>query len=135
MPSWRVHRYVDKLFLEKSYYKVHEKIDEPFKYLGKNHRILFHDLASCYIIARQCYPNDPNADWAAFFHVYFDNLCTEDPEYRRFLESMELLSRGKKKKPAKKTRKRKTPEKDPLARDIRRLKKLMALAKAAGFRV
>jgi len=43
MPSHRIHRLVDKIFLGREFKDVHRDLDEPAKWLGKRHRILRHD--------------------------------------------------------------------------------------------
>jgi hypothetical protein len=105
LPGLDVHRLFDQTFFGKSYYKIHREIDLPFKVLGKKHRILFHDPLSAQILAQRCYPNDPNAVVAAYGHIFLDNLCTEDPEFRRFLEQLALLHKPKRRRKKRKTKK------------------------------
>jgi hypothetical protein len=42
MPSHKVHRLIDRIFLGEEFPDVHHWIDEPYKYLGRKHRILRH---------------------------------------------------------------------------------------------
>ena len=86
MPSLRAHRYIDYLYLNKSYWKIHRAMDKPVKYLGRSHRVLFHDVISAVAIARYFYPGDPDAETAALLHIEFDTLCTADPDFKRELE-------------------------------------------------
>jgi hypothetical protein len=86
-------------------------MDAPIVYLGKSHRVLFHDPVTASIIAKECYPNDPKAIAAANLHISLDNLCSRDPLFKKYLEKMEILN-SKKKKPTPKPTKR-APE-DPL---------------------
>jgi hypothetical protein len=48
LPSHRVHRFIDMVFLGRAYPHVHRWMDEPAwtTSLGKRHRILRHDLLS-----------------------------------------------------------------------------------------
>lgn len=102
MPGLEIHTYVDKLFFGRSYWRIHREMDRPYKYLGKYHRVLFHDPLLAYVIARKQYPNDPNAIAAAQCHIAIDNLCTRNPEFKRALARLAKLDR-KKKKSAKST--------------------------------
>jgi hypothetical protein len=42
VPKHKIHRYIDRFFLGKEFPHVHRWIDEPYKYLGRKHRILRH---------------------------------------------------------------------------------------------
>jgi len=42
MPKHKIHRYIDPLFLGKEFPHVHRWMDEPYKLLGRKHRILRH---------------------------------------------------------------------------------------------
>jgi hypothetical protein len=106
MPSHRVHRFMDKLYFGKEYPMVHRHMDEPYKYFKKNHRILFHNYASAYVIARHYYP-DSNAVWSGYMHIRTDELCSANPNYKKLLQDLEVLSRQKKKTlPSRKKRKK-----------------------------
>jgi hypothetical protein len=103
---WRVHEYIDHVFFEKSYRRVHRKMDAPVKYLGRGHRILFHDPVSAYVIARKEYPHDDAAVLSALYHIDYDEICSRDPGFRKFLEFMAILDKKKKRrKRSKKKRK------------------------------
>jgi hypothetical protein len=91
LPKFVVHAYVSRLFFGKSYWKVHREMDRPFKYLGRRHRILFHDFSSAYAIASELYPGDFNAVQAAWLHIHLDEQCSNDPELRRWLENLVSL--------------------------------------------
>jgi len=97
VPSWRVHAFVDRTLFGKSYHKIHRRLDEPFKYLGRGHRVLFHDFPTAYLVALDCYPGDPNAVEAAYGHILLDEQCSADPGYKKLLEKLAMLSRKKKK--------------------------------------
>ena len=91
MPGWRVHRYLDIVFFGKSYSKIHRKMDAPVVFLGRRHRILFHDPLAALVIAQECYPGDPDAVESAYLHILTDELCTSDPVYKKFLEQLALV--------------------------------------------
>jgi len=43
MPSRKVHKLIDRIFLGEEFNEVHAFKDRPAKWLGKKHRKLFHD--------------------------------------------------------------------------------------------
>jgi len=73
-------------------------MDKAFKSLGRRHRVVFHDPVSAYIIASRLYPGDSNAVWAAQYHIIIDNTCSKDPEFKKCLEAMVILSSRKKRR-------------------------------------
>jgi hypothetical protein len=97
MPGLQVHRYVDKLLFGHSYWRVHREMDRPYKYLGRYHRIMFHDPLLAYAIARKCYPNDQNAIAAAQCHIALDNMCSRNRGLKRVLEWLARMDKKKKK--------------------------------------
>lgn len=106
-------------------------MDAPVAFLGRKHRVLFHDPLSASIIADQCYPNDQQAQEAAYLHILLDDTCSRDPIYKMQLEQIEILyrtSQPKKKAKPKKTkpkkRKPKKTTKAPKDPNITFLKKL-----------
>lgn len=125
LPGWDVHRYADRVNFGKSYYKIHEEMDWPYKILGKDHRRFFHDPLNALIIAERCYPSDPKAVEAAYLHILLDQLCSENPEYKKMLEKLALLD--KRKKPRKK--KKKEPTSAVEKRFLKDLKKVAELKK------
>ena len=128
-PGWRVHRFVDLVSFGKSYSKIHRKMDEPFVFFGRGHRIFYHDVVSAELIAQECYPNDADAVEAALLHILTDEVCSSDPVFRKLLEKMALLNRPNKRKPRKKKK-----EQDPLLRklesDAKKLEKLQRFLRA-----
>lgn len=86
MPGLRTNRFVDLMFLNKSYWRIHRAMDKPVKYLGRTHRVLFHDPISALAIAENFYPGDPDAQTAALLHIEYDMICSADPDYKRQLE-------------------------------------------------
>ena len=93
LPGWDVHAYADRVNFGKCYYKLHRVMDWPYKILGKDHRMYFHDPVSASIIAQDCYPGDPNAVEAAYLHILLDQQCSQDPEYKKLLEKLALLDK------------------------------------------
>jgi len=73
--------------------------------------VLFHDLPTAYYIASKLYPNDPKALTSAELHLYFDEICSADPEYRRYLENLAELNKQERKSSKKKRKKRKPKKK------------------------
>lgn len=103
-------------------------MDAPVVYLGKSHRVLFHDYVSAYAIAKDSYPDDPNAVLAAFYHILLDQLCSENPEYKKYLESLEILNKAKRKRKTTKTKQRSKIE-DRFLKDLKKLAELRRLLK------
>lgn len=125
MPGWQVHDFMDRSLFGRSYGKVHRKMDEPCFYLGRKHRVLFHDYTSVRIIAQGCYPNDDNAVWAAWNHITVDEVCTADPAYKKFLEELALLDKVDRQQERRNKEKVKLlPIEKRLRKDLKQMKKL-----------
>jgi hypothetical protein len=123
VPGWRVHVYLDRMYFGKSYSKIHRKMDEPFLFLGRKHRVLFHDPFSAFVIAKTYYPDDPNALAAANLHILMDETCTRDPGLKLMLEGFAMLDRKKKRR--KRKRRKEKPIKDKvLAKALADLRKM-----------
>ena len=105
MPGPRVHGYVDRKLFGKAYWKVHFRMDLPWRWLGRNHRVLFHDFPTAVAIAREYYPNDYNAQRAALLHIHLDTLCTQDPVFKKQLELLADADIRRRRKGKKKRRK------------------------------
>ena len=71
MPSHRVHREITRLLLGKPHSKVHRAIDFPYKFLGRKHRVLFHDPFTSVLVARAA-SKEKGASLAAILHVLTD---------------------------------------------------------------
>lgn len=71
-------------------------MDTPFKFLGKSHRILFHDPATASLIASRLYPGDKNAFLAAQYHILIDEACSRNPLLKEVLETLARLGRRRK---------------------------------------
>ena len=104
-------------------------MDEPVIFLGKKHRILFHDPVSAIIIAETLYPNDKNAIAAANLHILTDQLCTADPSFKRMLENMEKINRKNKKK----TRKKAPNKSDPVDKMFIDLEKMQKIERMCRY--
>ena len=119
MPGHRTHAYIDWELFQKSYWRLHRNVDMPYLFLGRKHRVFFHDGASTIAIARQLYPNDPLAEQAAIVHCQLDTLCTADPLFKKQLDFLANLD-ARKRREAKKTgaqRKKTKSSKKTLCRD------------------
>ena len=68
MPSHKVHRMIDRLFLSKEREDVHKFMDEPYKWLKARHRILRHDPFTLFLK----YYNDPEGFLAGLLHIATD---------------------------------------------------------------
>lgn len=114
----------------------------PYLFMGRKHRVFFHDGFSSVAIARKLYPGDPLAEEAAIVHVQLDWLCSSDPFFKKQLEFFADLDARKRRK-ARKSVGRKTKPKtskktayvDPLKdfgeflkklAEIRRLSKMLS---------
>jgi len=112
MPSHKIHCYVDRVLFGKSYWRLHRQIDMPFLFLGKKHRVLFHDFFTPVAIAQKLYPDDPRAEESALVHVEIDLLCSSNALFKMqleyFVEQDAKKRRSSRKKKAK-SRRRKAP--------------------------
>jgi len=79
MPSHDIHKIVNKALLGKEYEDVNRWCDEPYRWLGRKHRILRHDPLSITLK----YHNDPERLAAAFLHVLTDEVYSEEVRKRR----------------------------------------------------
>ena len=127
MPGWRVHVFMDKVFFGRSYRKIHEKMDAPTVFLGRGHRVLFHDPITASMIANECYPNDPEAVASANLHIALDKLCTANPAYKKYLEDMERMHRKKRHKKRKRAPEKREPWLDPLMNDFKKIEEIKRL--------
>jgi hypothetical protein len=125
----------------KSYWELHRKIDMPYIYLGRRHRVLFHDGFSSAMIARELYPGDPHAEEAALVHVQLDMLCSNDPFFKKqlyYFADVDARKRSRARKENARLKKRKKPKKreaynDPLKDFQKLLKKLMEIKRLANM--
>ena len=87
MPKHRVHRYTSEVVLGKPYSEVHRAIDAPYAFLGRGHRKMFHTYKEAYIVGSLS-SSDPWAGLAGLIHVWLDQECSKDKEFKRYLEFM-----------------------------------------------
>ncbi len=85
MPKHRTHRYVSRLFLGKPFSEVHRLIDEPYIFLGRKHRQMFHTPVEAYFMGCSA-SEDPDAGMAGFLHVWLDEMCSKDKKFKKQLE-------------------------------------------------
>jgi hypothetical protein len=76
MPNRRFHRYSSRLIFGKSYDEVHKTLDAPVKYLGRRHRVLYHDPAEAALIGYRIAGLE--GAMAALMHVTVDRACSRD---------------------------------------------------------
>jgi len=81
MPSQDLHRKLDRLLLGKSYPKVHTTLDLPSTWLGKGHRILFHDEPTAMLIGLAV--GGVEGAMSALLHVWLDRAYTQSSSYVR----------------------------------------------------
>ena len=86
LPGLEVHCHIDRIYLGRTFPKLHRALDRSVKVLGKRHRVLYHDYASAIVIAKKEYPGDRDAERAAILHIQYDEICSKDPAYRKLLE-------------------------------------------------
>ncbi len=76
MPERRVHNHFTKRILGKTYDEVHAALDFPVKFLGRRHRVLFHDRAEAALIGYGI--AGVEGALAAQWHVILDELCSQN---------------------------------------------------------
>jgi hypothetical protein len=70
VPSWRLHRLVDKIVLGREYPEVHRALDLPYLWLGPKHRILFHDPVTATLLGFMI--AGPGGALSALLHITLD---------------------------------------------------------------
>ncbi len=89
MPSRRAHRYYSRQMFGKDFDEVHAALDAPSRWLGPNHRRLYHTYADANALARLV-SKDPDAPLAAMCHVLLDEICSKNPTFRSAIELQAL---------------------------------------------
>jgi hypothetical protein len=109
-------------------------MDWPCKIYRKDHRAFLHDPLSAIAIAESYYPGDPDAVTAALLHIYVDQQCSEDPQYKKLLEKLTLLDKRKGRRKKEKTTRTSTTEKHFLTdmKKVVELKKLYRILCSQG---
>jgi len=131
LPKHEGHNFIDRVCLGRSFPRLHRALDKPVFFLGKYHRELFHDLTTAYFIAHQTYPNDPRAVESARLHIYYDEFCSRDPEYRRYLEKMAKSDKQRRK--ANRSKRRRKKKKDDDFESLIRFIKFVLRLKSGRF--
>jgi hypothetical protein len=91
MPEHEIHEYIDWIFFGRTFPRVHDRIDEPIKFLGFRHREWFHDYPTAGYIARQEYPFCRFAECVGWLHVWTDDECTRKPDLLKLLRVYRLF--------------------------------------------
>ena len=84
MPSRYLHKKISKILTEKECERTHGRIDYPVKFLGRGHRILFHDPLSALIIG--FLTEGEGGVYAGLSHVALDYCCTKAPILKYLLK-------------------------------------------------
>jgi hypothetical protein len=83
MPSRRKHEKLSKLLTGYSCEKTHMLLDYPAIFLGKNHRVLFHDLASASIIG--FLSDGLNGMISAISHIILDEAYSKNKILKKLI--------------------------------------------------
>jgi len=59
-------------------------IDYPVKFLGRKHRVLFHDPLSAAVIGY--FVDDYDGAYSGILHLAVDEICSEYPVIKKILE-------------------------------------------------
>jgi len=70
MPRHRIHRLIDRAVLGREYPDVHRWMDEPYKILGKRHRVLRHSPLE---VILRFYP-DTDRVISGLLHIALDRI-------------------------------------------------------------
>ncbi|MEM7821597.1 MAG: hypothetical protein QXX38_02165 [Candidatus Aenigmatarchaeota archaeon] len=84
MPSRYLHKKFSKFLVEDECEKTHKAIDYPVKFLGRRHRILFHDPISA--VAIGLLANSYKGVCAGLSHIFLDYCCSKIPELKYLAE-------------------------------------------------
>jgi hypothetical protein len=120
VPGHIVHYYVDRQLFGKVFYKVHRAIDLPVIFAGRAHRRYNHDMVTATYIAKQTYPADERAVESAYAHILVDQLCTENPVFKKLLEQLayaECARRKRARKSKMKEKKKRSRQKVSVAKE------------------
>ena len=92
MPGRRVHKFVSRLLLGKSYNVVHREIDRPYLVFGRKHRQLYHTPLEAFYVGSSA-SLDPGAGVAGVLHVWADRRCSKEKWFKDSLKFMERQDR------------------------------------------
>ncbi len=90
MPERYVHEKISRILLGKKYSEVHKIIDYPVKYLGRKHRILFHDILTASLIGFSIYGY--NGALAGILHLITDKYFNTKFRKKLLNFSLEILA-------------------------------------------
>ena len=90
MPERYVHEKISRILLGKKYSKVHKIMDYPVRYLGRKHRILFHDILSASLIGFLTYGWD--GALAGILHLITDKYFNTKLKKKLLNSSLEILT-------------------------------------------
>jgi hypothetical protein len=85
LPKHRIHNYADKLWFGRSFPKVHKAIDLPYIVYGRSHRRFFHTYKEAYPIG-YIVSGEAKGALSGAFHIWLDKECSEDKDFRRWLD-------------------------------------------------
>jgi hypothetical protein len=84
MPSSSVHRKTSKILLGTPCNRTNKAIDYPVRFLGKGHRILFHDPLTAATVGYVADGYD--GALAGILHLTIDKICSKYPFIKKILE-------------------------------------------------
>jgi hypothetical protein len=84
MPSGYMHKKISKFFLGKTCEKTNKIIDYPVRFLGKKHRVLFHDPLSAMAIGY--FTNGSDGVYSGLLHLAVDRICSEYKIVKKLLD-------------------------------------------------
>ena len=87
MPEHQIHEFVSQLIFGKPFSEVNRALDWPIKYLGSEHRRLFHDSLSAVVIGG-IVTLSVFGSAAALIHIIVDGICSEHRDVERVLRAL-----------------------------------------------
>jgi hypothetical protein len=79
MPSQDLHKKLDKFLFGREHPEVHTMLDLPSTWLGKEHRVLFHDEPTAVLMGLAV--GGVEGAISALFHVWLDRAYTQTSYY------------------------------------------------------
>ena len=93
LPSRDAHLYWDMTHFGRTYPKIHRELDKGFKTHGRKHRSVSHTFLHAIEAAQKHYPGDAVAVRAALWHLYLDDVCSVDLDFRDTVEAAAKLAK------------------------------------------
>jgi hypothetical protein len=84
MPSRYKHKKLSKILVGYSCERTHKIIDYPVRFLGKKHRIFFHDPTSALIIG--FLSDGLNGSISALAHIALDEAYSKNKLFKQFID-------------------------------------------------